>query len=280
MPSDATAAWEAINCRLYSGPPIGAAVGLATLAGDTVIESELRTMLPIPDLGLYTTRVGFPPSFAPDQISVLQEDVRKAASLLVPGERLDVMAFGCTSGTVAIGPEQLAASVEEVRPGTRFANPVTAAFRAFAALGVRRVALLTPYTDAVNALMFGFIRARGIEVAACAAFRAPASLVLGRTPPARIPPEEIREAAVAIGRSSRADCVFVSCTGLRCSPVIDSIEQEIGKPVVTSNQALAWHIGNLVGKQVPQAGFGRLLSHLAQERRPPPKRDVVGGLPR
>ena len=50
----------------------------------------------------------------------------------------------------------------------------------------------------------------------------------------------------------RADLLFISCTALRASLVIDQIEQRIGKPVVSSNQALAWHSLQLAG--LPQTG--------------------------
>jgi maleate isomerase len=56
------------------------------------------------------------------------------------------------------------------------------------------------------------------------------------------------------------DAVFISCTALRCSSVIQRIEDDIGKPVVTSNQALAWHCMRLGGYLKPVAGFGVLMT--------------------
>ena len=75
----------------------------------------------------------------------------------------------------------------------------------------------------------------------------------------KVAPEAIYEAAIAIDRPD-ADAVLVSCTALRTSSVIDRIEQHLGKPVVTSNQALAWHALRLAGYAEPRKGLGRLMT--------------------
>ena len=61
-------------------------------------------------------------------------------------------------------------------------------------------------------------------------------------------------------RDPEADLLFISCTALRASLVLDQIEQSLGKPVLSSNQVLAWHSLQLVGYPQPISGFGRLLA--------------------
>ena len=74
-----------------------------------------------------------------------------------------------------------------------------------------------------------------------------------------ISPVDIKDAAVSLCHPE-ADLVLISCTSLRASLVIDEIEKAIGKPVVSSNQALAWHSLKLVNYPKPIKGFGVLMS--------------------
>ena len=64
-------------------------------------------------------------------------------------------------------------------------------------------------------------------------------------------------AHAALGRGE-VDAVFLSCTNLRTLDVIDEIEAELGLPVVSSNQALAWHMAQLT-QISPDHAFGRLM---------------------
>ena len=56
-----------------------------------------------------------------------------------------------------------------------------------------------------------------------------------------------------------SEAVFVSCTALRTSAIIEELEQALGKPVVTSNQALVWHSLRLSGYDDAVEGYGQLL---------------------
>jgi maleate isomerase len=62
----------------------------------------------------------------------------------------------------------------------------------------------------------------------------------------RLSPEALIEATIATDTPD-SEAVFISCTGLRTAPIISVLEQRLGKPVVTSNQALAWHALRLAG---------------------------------
>jgi maleate isomerase len=56
-----------------------------------------------------------------------------------------------------------------------------------------------------------------------------------------------------------ADGIFITCTNFRCSDVIEEIEHDSGMPVVTSNQATAWHLMKLLGIDDVIEGYGQLL---------------------
>ena len=83
---------------------------------------------------------------------------------------LDVVAFGCTSASMALGEEEVFRQIHRARPKVACTTPVTAAFAAFKALGARRIGVLTPYAPEVNAVVRDYLNAHGAEVAAFATF--------------------------------------------------------------------------------------------------------------
>jgi maleate isomerase len=253
------AAWPVLPCRLDDGLELEAAIGLIVNAGDAMIEPDMRRFLPRPGAELYATRIPFEPRITPESLAAMGASIEGAVRLLLPGERLDVVAFGCTSAAIAIGPAKVAGLVHAARPGVCVTDPMSAALAAMRALSMRRVAVITPYPDSVNAMIAGFLAAAGLDVPVRGTFRAPESVALGRTPPSRVSPASIVERAVEIGRGP-VDGVFLSCTGLRAAHAITAIEEELGKPVVTSNQALAWHALQLTGLSGTTDRFGALFA--------------------
>jgi maleate isomerase len=75
---------------------------------------------------------------------------------------------------------------------------------------------------------------------------------------ARISKESIRDAAIAAARAPGVDGVFVSCTSLEVAPIAREVEAATGKPLLSSNLAMAWHCLRLAGIDDPQPEFGML----------------------
>jgi maleate isomerase len=154
---------------------------------------------------------------------------------------------------VAIGEEAIAERLAAARPGVPSTTPIRAALVGFAALAVRRVAMLVPYLDEVIQPVRAFLEDHGVAVTAITSFNIESDVDM-----ARIPPTAIVEAGVEADRPD-ADALFVSCTALRAAQVAEALEARLGKPVVTSNQALCWHALRLAGIACPVPGHGRLL---------------------
>ena len=75
---------------------------------------------------------------------------------------------------------------------------------------------------------------------------------------ARITTDSIRKALLQIGRHDQVDGVFLSCTSLRLTEIAQQVENEVGKPVTSSNHALIWHSLRLAGVNDTIEGLGRL----------------------
>jgi maleate isomerase len=235
------------------GPTRHGAIGLVALATDHVCELDLRRIIPQDRLPLYVGRIGFAPEITVETLGAMRDGITAAASLILAGGRLDVLAYGCTSGTMVIGEDEVFARLRAARPGIACTSPPTAALAALQALRLRRIAVLTPYTEGVNHRVVEYFTARGLDIAAFGAFNKESDAEI-----ATIAPASIIAAAQALDAPD-IEGIFLSCTGLRGVAVVDELEARLGKPVVTSNQAMAWHAMRLAGHNEAVAGFGRLL---------------------
>jgi len=249
-----TGGWERLPCTLGDTPAARAAIGVIVLASDLTIETEMRTFLPVPGVGIYGNRIVMPHDATLETLRRMESDMARCAQLLVPDNHLDVIAFGCTSGTMAIGAERVAELIREARPGTAISDPISASLKGLARLGCGRIALITPYIDEINEVVEGYIAGKGLDIAVKGSFKQ-----RGDPEMCRISPESIYEAGMKLG-STDVDALFISCTALRVSPVIGALERDLGKPVVSSNQALSWDCLRQSGCDDAVEGFGRLLT--------------------
>jgi maleate isomerase len=230
-----------------------AAIGVIVLATDQTLEHEYRRIFQLDGVALYESRIPNSPEINPATLARMEADMTAAAAVIRPGPELDVVAYGCTSGTVVIGEEQVFRRIHEAWPKAKVTTPITGAIAGFKAMGAKRIALLTPYIDSVNRLFRDFLQARGIEVPVMGSFNHE-----NDNDVARISRDSIRSAALELGRHPSVDAVFVSCTSIRLAENARALEAELGKPVTSSNHAMAWHALRLAGIGEPMPQWGRL----------------------
>ncbi|WP_412564354.1 Asp/Glu racemase [Thalassobius sp. MITS945101] len=224
-------------------PALGhrANLGLVVLQTDETIEYE-AALLDQPGLARYVTRVPSGAEVTQETLKAMAEDLPRAASLLPPSVSFDVIGYGCTSGSMAIGPDRVAALVSGSADCKAVTNPLTAALAACAALGIRRLGVLTPYIETVSRPLCDAFQSAGIAVTGHLSFGEEEEAKV-----ARIDPASIAAGARNVGQSADCDAVFLSCTNLRCFGIIDDLEAELDKPVLSSNQVLFWHMARLAG---------------------------------
>src|SRR5687768_786517 len=78
-------------------------IGLLALASDHAIESEVRRMLPPDEVCLHVSRLASSNTVNMQNLAGIAEGIETACSVLLPESALSVIAYGCTSGTVAAG---------------------------------------------------------------------------------------------------------------------------------------------------------------------------------
>ncbi len=230
-----------------------AALGLIVLQADETIEPEFRSLVDLEGVVLYHSRVPSGAEVTPESLAAMQAEIPAAVRLLPPTARFDVIGYACTSGATIIGEAAVAAAIRSVRPGVATSDPLTATKAACRALDVRRLGFVTPYVAEVSAAMRRNLEEAGLEIAAFGSFEESEEAVV-----ARIAPASVLDAIVRVGAAAECEAVFASCTNLRATGVIAEAETRLGKPVITSNQALAWHMLRLAGLADGQAVAGSL----------------------
>ncbi len=235
-----------------AGLGVRAALGLIVLRSDETIEHEFRSFVPSTGIALYHSRVASADAVTTETLATMRDEIPRAAALLPP-VALDVVGYGCTSGATVIGPDGVADGVHRHFPEAAVTEPLTAARAAFAALGVRRIALISPYVEAVSRALRAAFEASGLTIAAFHSFDEGQESVVARITPGSM------FAAIEVGASTPGvEAVFMSCTNLRMGPVLAEAEQRVGIPVLASNQVLAWHMLRLAGIDDPIPDAGRL----------------------
>lgn len=232
-----------------------AALGLIVLASDQSIEYEFRRVTTLPGVGIYQSRIYNAPEVTAETLKALEKEITQGAKLILPGVPIDVMAFGCNSGTMILGEDVVYEKIRRARPGVACTSPVTGTIAAYKRLGVSRIAVLTPYSDSVNQFVADFLRKRGLEVVAFGSFNEENDHKVARTSLA-----SISRAILTLGQIDGVEAVLVGCTSLRLVDQIAKIEEELGKPVTSSNHAMGWHALRLVGVHDAMPQFGKLFN--------------------
>lgn len=228
-----------------------ARLGVLVPSGNSVAEIELRAMLPA-EVAMLTTRLALRGSSEPELLAMLT-DLDKAAELVGHAEP-DAIAFHCTA--VSTYAPHLAGEIRgritaaSGKPALATADGILAALKL---LETRRVLLVTPYVQPVHEREIGYLQAQGVAVVGGSYLGVDTNTEMARIPPATIA-DQVRAAAKGVD----ADLCFISCTAIRSAGLIAELETELGMPVITSNQVMAWHALKTLNVSDGVQGFGRL----------------------
>jgi len=215
-------------------------------------EVEFHAMAP-PGVSAHFTRLPIHMDTSAAGTAAFYRDLQGATRLLAEAEP-DVMLYACTIGSILFPASTICDRMRAVAgvPGVATASAVLAALRA---LGARRVALVTPYDEALTLHEKEWLEHEGFAVPGLAfhGFGPPDFLKLKRLGP--------EDAVALVDRAAPAagDAIFISCADFACAEAIETIERRHGRPAVTSNQASFWAALRAAGYDAPVPGYGQLL---------------------
>lgn len=158
--------------------------------------------------------------------------------------------------------------VEELRgllsiPATTALESGAAAVKAF---GARRILLLTPFDDGLNAMLRDFLTGEGLDVVVPETNRTDTSREDVTSTERKSADEVYQLAADAFAKTPDVDAIYFQGAPLNPLLVVERLEANLGVPVVASNPAMLWNITSLLGHSLPSSaeGCGRLLREWPQ----------------
>ncbi len=232
-----------------------ARIGVIVPPNNTVNETEFNRLKP-DGVTYHFTRSPMHPNPAADNYVTSLNDVDVAVTDLARCD-VDLMAYGCTAGSMACPADLLIGKMEEVGKVDAIST-AGAILKALAALKASKISMATPYTDETNEHEKEFFDEHGIEVVAMA------GLALNTSPEgikkmSRVPPAEIYAHAKSVDRPD-AQAIVICCTDFGSLDVVAALEKDLGKPVITSNICTFWASLRAAGIKDQVTGYGTLLA--------------------
>jgi maleate isomerase len=189
----------------------------------------------------------------------------KARELEAAG--VDLVVFGCTSGSFAGGKGHDEKIIRELEgeTGIPALATSTAVLKALKRLAIQKMAVCSPYSEELNARLKVFFEAHGLIVTGIRGLGFVKRTTHFPLAPRPVSLPNLQPPAVAykLARTvngPEAQGILISCTNFRTIEIIEKLEMDLGKPVVTSVQATVWAALRQVGVGEALPGWGRLLT--------------------
>ena len=230
-------------------------VGLIALSTDQTIENDFQNICNNLPVDIFINRIHNKNPLTKENLLKMREDLASVTKKILPDEKLNTIAYGCTSGTITIGEDSVKEKILSAKPGSYVTTPVTSAIKAFKLMNVKKIALLTPYPDEINKTIQEYFTKKNIEVLSFASLNLNLDSEF-----ANVDPNYILEISSKL-ETKNADALFISCTALPVLDIIDKLEQRIKKPVLSSNQTLIWDTIRSIGYKSSIDGYGKLFKN-------------------
>jgi maleate isomerase len=231
-----------------------AQIGFILMSTDLASEQDFFDMAP-QGVGVHITRLMTEDYTTRETLAKHIEHMANAASRLQPDMKPKVISYGCTSGSIVNGEPAVFREIERGAPWAQPMSIVTGVVDALHALDIQKLVIGTPYLDEINTVEAEFLVDKGFDIIDIQGLNLETGIEFGQ-----VTPTFWKQFASRIDHPN-ADAVFLSCGGIRALEVADEIEQMIGKPVITSNQAQFWSCLRRAGITDALDGFGQLFKH-------------------
>ena len=227
-------------------------IGLITLGSDFRIEKDFNNVVYGKDIDLYVNRIHCYNPLTNETLAKMAEDITDVTKDILPDQKIDCVAYGCTSGTIAAGYDTIKSKINLAKPGAKVTTPITSTIKALKKLDIKKISIFTPYTNAINNSVVTYFKKENISVNSLTYFDIASDLDIGK-----IDENYLFEVLSKIDLED-SDALFVSCTALPVLSIIDKLEKKLNKIILSSNQTLIWDALHLIGNKDPVVGFGKI----------------------
>ncbi len=230
-----------------------ARIGLIIPSGNRLTEPQFQKYAP-PGVGIHVTRLRMTgPWHRPvSELEGVIAEAARALSDVKPG----IIVFHCTRSSMEEGLDGEARVVEVIQNATGCPAAVTgqAITEALNTLRIKKLVVVTPYSEKINHDEVRYLRSAGFEV-----IHEIGLGLAGGDEYITVTPKRWRE-IVSENIRPEAEGYFLSCTNTTMIEVIEELERDLGKPVVTSNQATLWACLRKLDVKDQVDGLGRLFA--------------------
>jgi len=230
-------------------------IGVITLSTDFTIEQDFRKICHSLPIDIFFNRIPFINPLNHENYLKMAEHIPEVSEQILPGQKIDVIAYGCTSGTIAIGEEHISSQVQKSKPEAKVTTPITAALKAFKKLNLKNIAVLTPYPKDVNVTVFDYLSKNDLTIDSFNSFNLNYDSEI-----AQVSLESLKESIANINLDN-VDGLFVSCTALKIVDILDEVEKKFNTTVISSNQAIIWDCLQLLDMNIKVPGYGKLFNN-------------------
>ena len=230
-------------------------IGLITLGSDFRIEKDFHNVIYGRDVDLYVNRIHCYNPVTNETLAKMADDITEVTNDILPGQKIDCVAYGCTSGTVAAGYDVIKEKVNLAKPEAKVTTPITSVIKALKVLDINKISIFTPYTKTINDSVANYFKKRNITINSLSYFDIDSDLDIGK-----VDEKYLFEVLSKIDLED-SDALFVSCTALPVLSIIDKLEKKLNKVILSSNQTLIWDSLNEINYKEKIEGFGKLFNH-------------------
>ena len=232
----------------YQNPKIG----LIALASDYMIEKDFIRIIKDKKVDFFVNRIECFNPLTKENLIKMSEKVTEVTKDILPNEKIDCVAYGCTSGTIAAGYEAIEKKIKNAKPEAIVTTPSTASIKALKKFNIKKIAIFTPYSKKLNDEVLDFFKNENFEIKANSYFNIESDIDIGK-----VDPNYLYEVLSKMDLKG-AEALFVSCTALPALSIIDKLEKKLNITVLSSNQTLIWDTLNSIKNKETTKGFGKI----------------------
>lgn len=239
----------------HTQPPIRARIGVIVPSVNTVVEPWFSAVCP-PGVTVHAARMFLDNNLTAESLVRMDRDEGLRAVKQIMSCKPASVAYCCTASSIVQGLEYDGRLNHELNhaAGVPAFTATLGIIEALHAVGAKRIAVCSPYTKAIDDAEHVFFSAAGFDILGSAHLGIADAFALADPTPDDI---------YALWKKSwhaDADASLITCLNMNSQEVIERIEAESGKPVITSTQATLWKLLRASGITDQIKGYGQLLA--------------------
>tara|TARA_B100001027_G_scaffold69690_1_gene47584 strand:+ start:103 stop:843 length:741 start_codon:yes stop_codon:yes gene_type:complete len=229
-------------------------VGLIVLATDVMIEKDFLKVFSGVSADLFINRITNYNPVTADNLKKMTNSITSVTENILPGEKVDCVVYGCTSGTIVSGYDSIKKKINIAKPDALVTAPSTAVLNALKKKNVKKISIVTPYIKSVNDDVINFFKNNNFKITSNTYFDIESDVDIGK-----VDQDQLFKILSKIDHKD-AEALFVSCTSLPVLNIIEKLEKTLNMTVLSSNQALIWETLENINKNNSIKGYGSLFS--------------------